>query len=91
MDVCVATKADPRETDQVIDGISFCFTRRRYGSREYGKTTTYTWVSFWNGGDWHLCGDPFPSIRVPKAELEKIAAQIKLELPTEISSFLREN
>lgn len=53
-----------------VEGVKFAFQRRRYGKR------TFTWVYVWDGNDWQGCGDPWPSVTVPRRDLEQLAAKV---------------
>jgi hypothetical protein len=58
------------ETFQTIQGLTFRFTRRRYGRQ------TYTWVEVHQGGAWLSLGDPWPVIRPAQDELLREAARV---------------
>ena len=49
-----------------VNGVSVAFERRRYGR------TCYTWaLADFGGGELVTLGDPWPSVRVRRAELEQ--------------------
>ena len=46
-------------------GVPVVLTRRRYGN------TTFTWANIVKpDGDWLCLGDPWPSVTIPKRQLE---------------------
>lgn len=60
-----------------VKGVQFGFERRRYNGRK-----TFTWL-YWRDEDdaWQeYKGDPWPSVTVPKRDLERIAADLKAEI-----------
>jgi hypothetical protein len=57
-----------------IDGVRLAVARRRYGTR------TFTWLSYADGHDWQSYGDPWPSVRIPRAQLEIAVREIKGKL-----------
>ena len=50
-----------------VNGYMIQFDRRRYGS------TTYTWAYAVVDDQWVSLGDPYPAIRFPIRELERLA------------------
>ena len=59
-----------------IDGVTLGFVRRRYGKR------TYTWVWFIDKDNvWRevTACDPWPSINIPKKDLQELVARIKAQ------------
>ena len=59
-----------KRTVQTIQGVTFRFTRRRYGRQ------TYTWVEVERGGEWVSLGDPWPCLRPATAELVAAAQHV---------------
>jgi hypothetical protein len=54
-----------------LAGVCFRFVRRRYGNR------TFTWLHYQDAsGVWQSYGDPWPSVRIPKADLFRIAREV---------------
>ena len=61
---------DRRKVHAIVNGVAFSFERRRY----HGKTTL-TWVYRWDHDRWFDAGDPWPSVIVPRKDLERLAAE----------------
>lgn len=59
-----------------INGVNLMLERRRYGTR------TFTWLMFYGGENLRWCGygDPWPSVRIPKAQLQMAVEDIKQRL-----------
>lgn len=60
---------------QTIDGIRIGFVRRRYGRM------VFTWLWYLVGDKWESYGDPWPSLQIPKKDLRKAIADIKIKIP----------
>jgi len=56
-----------------VKGVQFGFVRRRYSN------VTFTWLHYRNADNaWvEYTGDPWSSVRIPKADLEKVAVELK--------------
>jgi hypothetical protein len=64
---------DGLRPDEIRNGTPVRYERRRYGRK------TFTWVEWWNGKEWVSAGDPWPSVRVPKRDLDAILGDGKCE------------
>jgi hypothetical protein len=62
-------KLTHRKVHAIVKGVAFSFERRRYGN------TTFTWVFRWDHTTWFDAGDPWPSVLVPRKDLEKLASE----------------
>ena len=76
-----------RETpkgDVTVKGVIFKFVRRRYNRRK-----TFTWLHWLDEDDkWQeYRGDPWPSVRIPNADLERIATELLAEIDAKYGPY----
>ena len=65
----IGQRLDGRVVHAIVKGVAYSYERRRYT-----RKTTFTWVYRWDRDHWFYAGDPWPSIIVPKKDLERLAA-----------------
>lgn len=65
----------PGRAAETIDGVDIRYERRRYGSG--ASTVFFTWLYYFDGKEWEVYGDPWPSSVIPRIQLLKAVADIK--------------
>jgi hypothetical protein len=72
----VGQNLNGRKVNAIVNGVAFSFQRRGYC-----ETQTYTWVFRWDDDRWFDAGDPWPSVIVPRKDLEDLAAKRPVVMP----------
>ena len=69
-------RKNENQADCTIKGVMFKFIRRRYGRQ------TFTWLHWLDeDSNWQeYKGDPWPSVRIPRKDLERIAGDLMAEI-----------